>query len=118
LFTGTIVKQKVGTMEVSVRHEDLKDILGEIKKQYINVAILDETGEWSEEYYIVEGVKDITNHQGTMTALLLVSPRLSHCSIVDVKSISGIKMNKYLNLNGTLMQELTVQSDEPHTVSS
>ena len=105
-------------MEVSVRHEDLKDILNEIKKQYINVAILDDTGEWSEEYYIVEGVKDIVSRHGTMTALLLVSPRLSHCSIVDVKSISGIKLNKYLNLNGTLMQELTVQSDEPHTVSS
>lgn len=105
-------------MEVNVRHEDLNDILNEIKKQYINVAILDETGEWSDEYYIVEGVKDIINRQGTMTALLLVSPKLSHCSIVDVKSILGIKLNKYLNLNGTLMQELRVQSDEPQTVSS
>lgn len=105
-------------MEVSVKHEDLKDILNEIKKQYINVAIQDETGEWSDEYYMVEGVKDISNRQGTMTALLLVSPKLSHCSIVDVKSILGIKLNKYLNLNGTLMQELRVQSDEPQTVSS
>lgn len=105
-------------MEVSVTHEDLKDILNEIKKQYINVAILDETGEWSEEYYIVEGVKDITNRQGITTALLLVSPKLSHCSIVDVKSIMGIKLNKYLNLNGTLMEELRVQFNEPHAVST
>ncbi len=105
-------------MEVSVTYEDLKDILNEIKKQYINVAILDETGEWSDEYYIVEGVKDITNHQGTTTALLLVSPKLSHCSIIDVKSIMGIKLNKYLNLNGSLMEGLRVQSGEPQTVSS
>lgn len=105
-------------MEVSVKHEDLRDILTEIKKQYINVAILDESGDWSDEYYIVEGVKDINNRQGTTTALLLVSPKLSHCSIVDVKSILGIKLNKYLNLNGTLMEELRIQSDEPHTVNS
>ena len=105
-------------MEVSVKHEDLRDILIEIKKQYINVAILDEAGEWSDEYYIVEGVKDITNRQGTTTALLLVSPKLSHCSIIDVKSILAIKLNKYLNLNGTLMEELRIQSDEPQTVSS
>ena len=105
-------------MEVSVTHEDLKDILNEIKKQYINIAILDETGEWSEEYYIVEGVKEITSRQGSTTALLLVSPKLSHCSIIDVKSILGIKLNKYLNLNGTLMEELRVQSNEPQTVSS
>jgi hypothetical protein len=105
-------------MEVNVKHEDLREILNEIKKQYINVAILDETGEWSDEYYIVEGVKDITNRQGTTTALLLVSPKLSHCSIIDVKSIQGIKLNKYLNLNGTLMEELRIQSDEPQTVSS
>ena len=105
-------------MEVNVKHEELKGILNEIKKQFINVAIQDETGEWSDEYYMVEGVKDISNRHGTMTALLLVSPKLSHCSIVDVKSILGIKLNKYLNLNGTLMQELRVQSDEPHTVSS
>ena len=105
-------------MEVNVKHEDLKDILNQIKKQYINVAILDETGEWSDEYYIVEGVKDIINRQGTTTALLLVSPKLSHCSIVDVKSIVGIKLNKYLNLNGTLLEELKVQSGEPETVGS
>ena len=101
-----------------MKHEDLKDILNQIKKQYINVAILDETGEWSDEYYIVEGVKDIINRQGTTTALLLVSPKLSHCSIVDVKSIVGIKLNKYLNLNGTLLEELKVQSGEPETVCS
>jgi hypothetical protein len=105
-------------MEVSVRHGDLKNILREIKNQYINVAILEAGGEWSDEYYIVEGVKDITSQEGTMTALLLVSPKLSHCSILDVKSIQGIKLNKYLNLNGTLMEELRVESDEPHTVSS
>lgn len=105
-------------MEVSVKHEELKDVLIEIKKQYINVAIQDVTGEWSEEYYIVEGVKEIGSHQGTTTALLLVSPKFSHCSIVDVKSILGIKLNKYLNLNGALMQELTVQSDAAQTVSS
>jgi hypothetical protein len=105
-------------MEISVRHEDLKDILNEIKNQYINVAIQEETGEWSDEYYIVEGVKDINSGQGSMTALLLVSPKFSHCSIVDVKSIHGIKLNKYLNLNGALMQELRIRSDEPHAVNS
>lgn len=105
-------------MEVSVRHEDLKEILNEIKNQYINIAIQEETGEWSDEYYIVEGVKDIKNREGTMTALLLVSPKLSHCSIIDIKTIHGIKLNKYLNLNGKLMEELRIQSDEPHTVSS
>lgn len=105
-------------MEASVRHEDLKDLLNEIKNQFINVSIQEATGQWSDEYYIVEGVKDIQNTEGTMTALLLVSPRLSHCSIVDVKSIHGIKLNKYLNLNGTLMEELRVKSDLPQAVTS
>lgn len=105
-------------MEMSVTYEELKDVLNEIKNQYINVAILDETGEWSEEYYTVEGVKDIKNRQGTTTALLLVSPKLSHCSIIDVKSILAIKLNKYLNLNGTLLEELRVHTAKPHTVSA
>jgi hypothetical protein len=105
-------------MEMNVTYEELKDVLNEIKKQYINVAILDETGEWSDEYYLVEGIKDIKNRQGTTTALLLVSPKLSHCSIIDVKSILAIKLNKYLNLNGTLMEELRVQSAETHTVTA
>ena len=44
-------------MEVNVTRENLKDILIEIKNQYINIAIQDEAGEWSDEYYIVEGIK-------------------------------------------------------------
>lgn len=104
-------------MEVNVTQENLKDILIEIKNQYINVAIQDETGEWSDEYYIVEGVKEIKRSDVNMTALLLLSPKLSHCVIADLKSVQGIKLNKYLNLNGSLMQELRVQSQEPHTIN-
>jgi hypothetical protein len=105
-------------MEVSVKPEDLKNILREIKNQFINIAIQEVSGEWSDEYYIVEGVKDIPYKDSSMTALLLVSPKLSHCSIVDIKCIQGIKLNKYLNLNGKLMEELRVQSNEPQIVSA
>jgi hypothetical protein len=103
-------------MEVNVAQENLKEILLEIKNQFINVAIQDETGEWSDEYYIVEGIKEIKSKDVNMTALLLLSPKLSHCVIADLKQVQGIKLNKYLNLNGSLMEELRVKSREPHAI--
>lgn len=104
-------------MVKSVTHENLKEILSEIKNQFINIAIQDNGGEWSDEYFIVEGVKDIKSREVNMTALLLVSPKFSHCAIVDITSISGIKFNKYLNLNGTLLDEIKIQSDELHPIA-
>jgi hypothetical protein len=95
-------------MEVSVKVENLEAILKEIKCQYISIAVRNKTGKWSDQYFDIDDIKDIKSSGGTMTAIILHSHKNSECVVMDIRSIKGIRLNKYLFLNGGLAQEVTI----------
>ena len=92
----------------SIKKEKITQVLKSIKEQHIHISIKNKSGRWSKEYYMIEEVKDIKNAQAALTLVVLRPACFSSCVIADLNSIYGIKLNKYLNLDGHLIRELSV----------
>jgi hypothetical protein len=95
-----------------IEEYEIRDLLMAAKTQFIDVAISDRAGEWSQQYYSVSDVKSVNRGDGGITVAVLTSVQDSRFLTVDTQSISGIKFNKYLNLNGSLTEQVRVQPNE------
>jgi hypothetical protein len=101
-------RHKMWVMEVSVTTENLKSVLTEIKRQFISIAIRNRTGKWSDQYFDIDDVKEFKSNNGQVTALILHSQNDSLCIVMDIRSILGLKLSKYLTFNGDIAREVTV----------
>jgi hypothetical protein len=90
----------------SIKKEKIALVLRSIKDQHIDISIKNKSGRWSKEYYMIEELKDIKHEQTALTLVVLRPGCFSCCVVADLNSIYGIKLNKYLNLDGHLIREL------------
>jgi hypothetical protein len=97
-------------MKMSLRVEYLKNLLKGAKKQFINAAICNSTGKWSEEYFMIDDLKVIRTEQGRVVILFVHSSNNSECAAIDIRHISALRFNKYLNIGGTLVDEVSINS--------
>jgi len=89
--------------------EVLKDVLRAAKNQFVSISVANQAGKWSEEYFTVGQLVSLETGHESMTLVILNSLNNSRCEAVDVKLLFGIKFNKYLNLNGELIEELKIR---------
>ena len=100
-------------MKISVAIEDnVKAVLQEAKKQFINVSIQNGSGIWSKEYFNIQEVSVINQGEEKITIVVLCSPNDSTYTAINVKFIHGVKFDKYLLLGGDLYDEMKVVSKD------
>jgi hypothetical protein len=102
------IREKGGNMIMAVTIENLKSLLIEAKHQFIGILLCNRAGEWSDESYEIDIVKEIRNGSQKTTLLVVHSAKNSACLVVDVNLISGIKFNKYLHHDGSLVDEIRI----------
>jgi hypothetical protein len=88
-------------MEPFVEVKKVRPLLLEIKNQYIQVALRNQAGKWSEEYYHIESC-DPSSTPNDVLFVMVRAPSTDRLFIIDVNSITGVKLNKYLKWNGQL----------------
>jgi hypothetical protein len=103
-------------MPLKIKFENLKTILKAIRDQHISIAFQNKSGNWSNEYFRVAEIGNFAIGEATLEALILYVELDSPGSIVDIRSIHGLKLNKLLNLNGDLIEELSVSPAQRHEV--
>jgi hypothetical protein len=99
-------------MEVSVEKEKIKDFLQAAKNQFISVSICNHSGAWSQEYRQVQDIREFKHGSEKFTIVILCSLKDSECTATDGNFISGIKFDKYLNIDGHLFDQIIVKSKE------
>jgi len=110
-------------MRISVARDQVKDVLSVAKTQFISISISNHSGKWSDQYFLIQDIKEVKQGSEKVTLLLLNSSKDSECLAIDIKLIFGIKLNKYLNLNGHLSDEVQIVSNDsvvpqPHEIFS
>jgi hypothetical protein len=98
-------------MMISVKVNHLKNVLRDAKNQCASVAVRSRAGEWSNEYFQINEVKDVFTERGVITIMILQSEKDLRCALMDVRLIKGIRFNKYLMVKGALTREIIVISD-------
>ncbi|HYF68787.1 MAG TPA: hypothetical protein VD884_11670 [Ohtaekwangia sp.] len=99
-------------MRISVAREQIKDVLSEAKTQFISISISNQSGKWSDDYFLIQDIREFKKGGEKITLLLLKSSKDSECTVIDVTLIHGIKFNKYLSLNGHLSDEVQMVSED------
>jgi len=95
-----------------IEENEIIDLLKAAKSQFVDIAISNRAGEWSQQYYAISEVKDIYKGESGITLAVLTSLQDSQTLAIDTNMIGGIRFNKYLNLNGFLTEEVKVDSNE------
>lgn len=95
-------------MEVMITTETIKELLTEAKQQFVDVAIADVSGQWSEKYFRVVEIKEFKTGNGKVIVLLFSSPADAEYTIRDAKAISAFRFNKYLNFQGKVIDEARI----------
>jgi hypothetical protein len=103
-------RKKGGVMKVSIEVEHLKNILRGARKQFINAAICNSAGKWSEQYFVIDDLREIKTEHGTVAILLLHSPSNSECAAIDIRHISRLRFNKCLSIEGASVKELAINA--------
>jgi len=95
-------------MKITVTQEQVKDVFNEAKRQFIDISISNHSGQWSDQYFLIQDIKELKQSGEKITVLLLISPNDLRCIAINAKLIHGIRFNKYLNLNGQLSTEVGI----------
>ncbi|WP_276370932.1 hypothetical protein [Chryseolinea sp. H1M3-3] len=101
-------------MKFEISYHQLKPTLRAIQNQHISVAIKNRSGKWSHEYFVIQELKEFVSDEVKATAIVLRSEL--HWEIVDIQSISGLKLNKYLHINGQLFSELKLTAAKENSL--
>ena len=95
-------------METLVTREEIQEVLKQAKKQFISISISNDLGQWSEQFFALQEIREVKDGSEKITMLLLNSPKNSECTVINAQYIHGIKFNKYLYLNGSLLDQVAV----------
>jgi hypothetical protein len=104
----SIPLRKPTLMAVKITFENLKSTLKAIQDQHISISIQNKDGKWTNEYFCIADIRHFSIGGATLEALILYTELDSPGAIIELRSIYGLKLNKFLNLNGDLIQEVTV----------
>ena len=102
-------------MKISVTQEQVKDVLNEVKRQFIDISISNHSGQWSDQYFLIQDIKELKQNGEKITLLLLISPNNLRSTAINAKLIHRIRFNKYLNLNGQLSTEVCIECRDSAT---
>lgn len=100
-------------MHIYISGEDLKALLQEVKNQSIEVAIQSNKGKWLTDYFSIEEISEFESSSCEIPVLILRSVINSRCTILDIRNILCVKLNKYLQRNGELLDKIIVLSAIP-----
>jgi hypothetical protein len=95
-------------MGVSVTRQRVGEFLDAAQKQFISICVSDHSGRWPTRYFERYEVVEFKHPGEKPTAVLF-------CSGQDFRStiaLTGIKFNKYLNIEGDLFDEIKIVSHE------
>lgn len=95
-------------MEISITIDQLNDVLREAKKQFASLCLNNEAGISSEVYFDIDDIMEIKTSAGDMTILIMHSDIDARCHVMDVRLISRMRFNKYLNYKGFLADKIKV----------
>jgi hypothetical protein len=98
-------------MEPFVEVKKVRPLLLEIRDQHIQVAFRDEVGKWSDEYFHIEKC-DAFSTQNSVFFVLVRAPSTDRVFLINVNSITGIRLNKYLNWRGQLHSSFEIFQSE------
>ena len=98
-------------METTVGRGEIRQVLNALKNQFIDVAICDSEKKWSDEYFHIVDIQEFRKDKDKVVTLVLGDSKTARCFAVDVSYIHGFKLNKYLQLDGFLIEEITIRSD-------
>jgi hypothetical protein len=89
-------------MKPFVEVQKIGPLLSEMEKDDIQFLLRDESGKWSKPYLYVEYYDDFSVSSSLMT------PSTDKIFPVDLSSVTGIKLNKYLHWKGNLHSEFEI----------
>ena len=89
----------------------MKNMLMQAKVQFIDVCIENHSG-WLDEYFELYEIKDVKQGVEKITLIILRSSNDSVCMVVDLQSISCLKFNNYLNIEGNLIDKISILQTE------
>jgi hypothetical protein len=76
--------------------------------QFVQLSLCNPAGQWSDEYYTLDHIKENRRGFDITTLLVLRSEKNSACLTVDASFVSAMKFNKYLQYDGALIREVNV----------
>ena len=85
---------------ISVYFKDLSGILLAAKNQGILIKLQNKSGAWSDHFYKIEAVKEFTHRQFDLTTLILYNPVEDDSTVVDLKSIDGVELQRPSSYEG------------------
>jgi hypothetical protein len=88
-------------MEPFIEIQKVRPLLLEIRNQHIQVSFRNEAGKWSEEYFHIEYCEAFPISSDVFLVMVR-APNTDKVLFIDLNSITGIKLNKYLNWKGYL----------------
>jgi hypothetical protein len=90
-------------MNIAVTTDALRNVLDEARKQFISVSINDWQGLIPNQYFTIAALDELNVGVKNVIIVLLTSDVNAQPLSIDTTSIKDIKFNKYLNLNGRLV---------------
>jgi hypothetical protein len=93
-------------MVFDVNINTLTLIANSLRDQFVSVALKGRSGKLSHEYFAIEAIKKCKHGRAKTTVMVLRSDITSHWIMVSVDTISGLKFNRHLYLDGQLFDEL------------
>src|SRR5688572_24918067 len=93
-------------MKAFIEVQKIRPFLSEMKKEDIQFLLRDASGKWSEQYFYVEYFDDFS----VSSNLTIVgrAPSTDKIFPIDLSSVTGIKLNKYLRWQGHLHSEFEI----------
>jgi hypothetical protein len=99
-------------MRSLVNPEKFLEALNESRKQLADIAICDQTGMWSDQFFHIDDVREVRNVYGeTTTALILSDQPDRRVVVVEMNSIAGVRFSKNIELNGQQTDELALVTE-------
>ena len=99
-------------METIVKRARMREVLTAAKSQFISIAICNKEGHWSEQFFDIHDIQEFKSGTGKVLVLVVSSSTNSGCMALDATYIRGLRFNKYLNLDGDLIERIGVHAKE------
>ncbi|HYI79046.1 MAG TPA: hypothetical protein VEW65_15600 [Chryseolinea sp.] len=93
-------------MKPFIEVQKIRPFLSEMKKEDIQFLLRDASGKWSEQYFYVEYFDDFS--VSSNLTIVVRAPSTDKIFPIDLSSVTGIKLNKYLSWQGHLHSEFEI----------
>jgi hypothetical protein len=98
-------------MQKFIDAEQVRSLLMEIKRQHILISIRDLSGNWTPEFYSIEPLEEMMSSLSPFL-LIVKSPSTDRISIADLRTLTGLKLNKYLTMEDGLYSMFEIYKEQ------